>query len=98
MTTDGDDSRGRPTLRIYVAPGCAGCRTALTLAETVRQARPNHPTEVIDLAGQPDQPLPPGVIGTPAYLLDDEVISLGNPELGELLCRLDTAATTGDDD
>ncbi|MCA1674240.1 MAG: thioredoxin family protein [Actinobacteria bacterium] len=88
---------GRPILRIYVAPGCVGCRTALNLAEAVRQDRPDHPVEVIDLADQPGDPLPPGVIGTPTYLLDDEVISLGNPDLAELLSRLDTAATTGDD-
>jgi alkyl hydroperoxide reductase subunit AhpF len=82
----------RPTVRIYVAPGCAGCRTALTLAEAVRHARPGYPIEVIDLADQPDAPLPPGVIGTPTYLLDGEVMSLGNPELKELLRRLDRAA------
>ncbi|MGH8940936.1 MAG: thioredoxin family protein, partial [Actinomycetes bacterium] len=98
MTTDSGQSTGRPVLRIYVAPGCAGCRTALTLAEAARQTRPDHPVEVIDLADQPDQPLPPGVLGTPTYLLDDEVISLGNPDLNELLSRLDSAATTGDDD
>jgi hypothetical protein len=89
---------GRSVLRIFVAPGCAGCRTALTLAEAVRQARPGRPIEVIDLADQPEVPLPPGVIGTPTYVLDDEVISLGNPELKELLRRLDSAATVGDDD
>ncbi|MCA1675745.1 MAG: hypothetical protein ABR608_09470 [Pseudonocardiaceae bacterium] len=93
MTTDND----RPTLRIYVTPGCAGCRTALKLADAVRQARPHHPIEVIDLADQPDEPLPPGVIGTPTYLLGDDVISLGNPELAELLSRLDSTATTGND-
>jgi hypothetical protein len=89
---------GRPTLRIYIAPGCTGCRTARTLAEAVRHTRPHHRVEVIDLADQPDAPLPPGVIGTSTYLLDDDVISLGNPELSELLHRLDTTATTGNDD
>lgn len=89
---------GRPTLRIYVAPGCAGCRTALAVAETVRQARPDHLVEVVDLADHPDEPLPPGVVGTPIYLLDDVVVSLGNPELDELLHRLDTGVTPVDDD
>ena len=89
---------GRPTLRIYVAPGCAGCRTALSLAEAVRQARPGHRIEVIDLTDHPDEAPPPGVIGTPTYLLGDAVISLGNPELDELLRRVDTAAITADDD
>jgi hypothetical protein len=82
----------RPALRIYIAPGCAGCRTALTLAETVRRARPGQPIEVIDLADQPDAPLPPGVVGTPTYLLGDDVVSLGNPEPGDLLRRLDNPA------
>lgn len=98
MIADIGQSTGRPVLRIYVAPGCAGCRTALTIAEAVRHARPGHPIEVIDLADHPNEPLPPGVIGTPTYLLAGEVISLGNPELEELLCRLDSAATVGDDD
>ena len=80
---------GRPTLRIYVAPHCAGCRTALELAEAARRARPNHAIQVINLSDHTDEPLPQEVIGTPTYLLDNEVISLGNPELEELLCRLD---------
>jgi hypothetical protein len=89
---------GRPTLRIYLAPDCAGCRTAQAIADAVRQARPDHPVEVIDLADHADQPLPPGVVGTPTYLLDDTVISLGNPDLNELLSRLDSTAATPDDD
>lgn len=91
-------AEGRPpTLRVYVAPGCAGCRTARTLAEAVRHARPDHPVEVIDLAERPDEPLPAGVIGTPAYLLGETVISLGNPDLRDLLGRLDIGGPTGDD-
>lgn len=44
-----------PTLRIYVSRGCAGCGSALALADTVRQSRPQCPVEVIDLrpAGEP---------------------------------------------
>lgn len=82
----------QPVLRIYVAPGC---RTALTLAEAVRYRRPDQPVEVIDLADRPDEPLPRGVIGTPTYLLAGEVISLGNPDLHELLSRLETAVGSG---
>lgn len=87
----------RPILRIYVAPGCAGCRTALDLAEAVRAARPHQPIEVINLADEPDKPLPPGVIGTPTYLLADEVIALGNPEMTGLLHRLDRVAAAAPD-
>ncbi len=90
--------QGRPTLRIYVALGCAGCRTALRIADAVRQARPEHPVEVIDLADHPDASPPSGVIGTPTYLLGADVVSLGNPDLTELLHRLDSSAVTGNDD
>lgn len=90
--------RTGPILRIYVAPGCAACRTARKLAEVVRHARPHHPIEIIDLAERPDEPLPPGVIGTPTYLLAGEVISLGNPDLTELLDRLDMAMPADHDD
>lgn len=88
----------RPALRVYVAPGCAGCRTALRRVDAVRQARPAQVIEVIDLADQPEAPLPAGVIGTPTYLLGDRVISMGNPDLDELLDRLDSASEQVEDD
>ncbi|GGM62837.1 hypothetical protein GCM10012275_36940 [Longimycelium tulufanense] len=88
----------RPPLRIYVAPGCSGCRTARTLAETVRHARPGYPVEVVDLAERPGASLPEGVIGVPTYLLGEVVVSLGNPEPAELLRRLDSGVVTVDDD
>lgn len=88
----------RPALRVYVAPGCAGCRTALKLVDTVRQARPAQVVEVIDLADRPEAPLPAGVVGTPTYLLGDRVISMGNPDLPELLGHLDSASDLLDDD
>lgn len=85
-----------PALRIYVTAGCVSCRTALALAETVRRARPGHPVEVIDLAEHPEEPLPPGVVGTPTYLLGDTVVSLGNPEPAELLSWLDSTGSTAE--
>lgn len=88
----------RPALRVYVAPGCAGCRTALKLVDTVRHARPAQVVEVIDLADRREAPLPAGVVGTPTYLLGDRVISMGNPDLSELLGHLDSASDLLDDD
>lgn len=81
-------------LRIYVAPGCAGCRTAEALANTVRRLRPAQPVEVIDLAGH-DGPLPEGLLGTPTYRLGEATIALGNPSLPELLHRLDSSPDRG---
>jgi hypothetical protein len=84
----------RPVLRIYVAPGCAGCATALTYAAHLRQVRPGYPVEVVDLADHPNLALPVGVVGTPAYTLDDTVICLGNPAWDGLLHHLDNPADT----
>lgn len=78
----------RAVLRIYIAPGCASCQTALRLADTVRRRRPEQPVEVIDLA-EHDGPVPEGLVGTPTYRLGDTTIALGNPSLQELLDRLD---------
>ncbi len=81
-----------PLLQVYVAPGCAGCRIALEVVEALRHARPDQRVDVIDISDDPGLPLPDGVVGTPTYLLNGRVISLGNPELSELLTKLD--ATT----
>jgi hypothetical protein len=88
----------RLALRVYVAPGCVGCRTALSIADAVRQARPEQVVEVVDLSDQPYAPLPAGVVGTPTYLLGDRIISLGNPDLGQLLDELDSASLPLDDE
>lgn len=91
-------NRVRPILRVYVAPGCASYRTARKIVEAVRQARPAHPVEVIDLADHPEALLPAGVVGTPTYLLGGEVISMGNPEFAELLGELDSVAPRVEDE
>ncbi|MEB3370961.1 thioredoxin domain-containing protein [Saccharopolyspora mangrovi] len=81
-------------LRIYVSPGCAGCRTAEELADTVRRVRPAQPVELIDLA-EHDGPMPEGLVGTPTYRLGKTTIALGNPSLPELLHHLDNHPDRG---
>jgi hypothetical protein len=88
----------RLALRVYVSPGCVGCRTAMRLANAVRRARPAQVVEVIDLTDQPDAPLPAGVVGTPTYLLGERIISMGNPDLDQLLDDLDSASVPTDDE
>lgn len=84
-------------LRIYTSPGCASCRTAEKLADTVRRVRPAQPVEVIDLA-QHAGPTPDGLVGTPTYRLGETTIALGNPSLRELLYRLDNPQLGDDGD
>jgi 2-hydroxychromene-2-carboxylate isomerase len=38
-----------------------------------------------------ERPVPAGVVGTPTYLLGEQVVWLGNPDLPDLLHLLDTA-------
>ncbi len=75
-------------LRVVVSAGCATCRFALKLVESVHRLRPRQPVEVIDLDDR-GVPVPAGVIGTPTYLLGERVVWLGNPTLDELLATLD---------
>lgn len=77
------------TLQVFVSPGCAGCRIARELVDSVRRLRPCQPVEVIDVGAVA---APPGLVGTPTYRLDDRIISLGNPTLEDLLATLDSCA------
>lgn len=80
-------------LRIYVAAHCLGCATAREMSAYVRRNRPHQPVEVIDL-DQPGSVRPPHVFGVPTYCLDDQVISLGNPDGATLLAFLDQQDNT----
>ncbi|MDV6013592.1 thioredoxin family protein [Haloechinothrix sp. LS1_15] len=81
----------RAHLQVYIAPGCAGCDTASLLAHRVRRLRPAHRVEIVDVS-DPQATVPDAVIGTPAYVLEGAVYSLGNPDLDELLAELDKLA------
>ncbi|WP_051399867.1 thioredoxin domain-containing protein [Haloechinothrix halophila] len=81
-----------PLLRVYVSPDCPTWHISMAIIDAVRRARPAQRVRVIDLAKDPDTPLPNGVVGTPTYMLDAHVISMGNPELAELLAWLDDAS------
>ena len=83
---------GAVPLRVVVSAGCATCRYALELVESVRRLRPRQPVEVIDLADRAVT-VPAGVVGTPTFLLGERVVSLGNPSLDDLLATLDAVAS-----
>lgn len=80
-----------PLLQVVVSAGCAGCRRARELADSVRRLRPHHLVTVIEL-GDDDAGPPAGVVGTPTFLLGGRIVSLGNPTLDGLLATLDGAA------
>jgi hypothetical protein len=82
------------TLLIYVSDHCYGCQTAQLLAERVPQLRPQWRVDVVDVATAAEA-VPAFVIGTPVYVVDGQVISLGNPAEKALLATLDSLSEQG---
>ncbi|MGH2531450.1 MAG: hypothetical protein ACRDJW_03995 [Thermomicrobiales bacterium] len=75
-------------LEIFVTPECLGCPTAFALADSVRaRAIPLVEVHVTDLSA-PGAERPDAVFAVPTYLLDGQVLSLGNPDEEWLVARL----------
>jgi predicted thioredoxin/glutaredoxin len=77
-------------LDIFVSAHCFGCREARRLAEAVAERFGAVSVRLVDLDAQPDA-RPERVIAVPAYLLDDEVIALGNPRQADLFRQVERA-------
>ena len=79
-------------LEIYVQDGCFGCQRSFELAERARGAFPEMQVEIVDF-GSTDGVYRNQVAATPTYILDGEIISLGNPSPAELEAMLAIRAT-----
>jgi hypothetical protein len=78
------------TLDIYVTPECFGCERAREIAKEIRMSQmPGVEVRLIDLS-DPESVQPASVFAVPTYLLNGQVLSLGNPEL-DWLCQQLTA-------
>ena len=87
--------KAQSILEIFVAPGCIASETARGLAGTVRAlGRPGLEIRLVDL-GEPGAVRPPAVFAVPTYLLDGQVISLGNPDEAWLLAQVGASPRTG---
>jgi thiazole synthase ThiGH ThiG subunit len=73
-------------LRIYITQHCANCQEALAIAQLARQIV-GLEVCVIDLE-QSQKAVPDSVVGVPTYLLDESIVSLGNPRREEFLRQL----------
>jgi alkyl hydroperoxide reductase subunit AhpF len=73
-------------LEIYITKQCSNCREAVAIAERARSIA-GLEVAVIDLEAR-GQDAPPRVIAVPTYLLDGQVVSLGNPAREEFLAHL----------
>ncbi len=66
------------TLKIFVAKDCPGCSEAQAIALRITQNYPHLNVEVVDI-NNAAAVIPERVFATPTYVLDDRIVSLGNP-------------------
>ena len=80
-------------LDIYISGQCTNCQEAVLIAEQARSIAGLEVTVVnLDV---PEKRVPPQVFATPTYVLDGQVVSLGNPERGAFLAGLHAALARG---
>ncbi len=69
-------------LQVYVKNGCETCERARKIAQLVDTEFPEVSVEIVDMSKS--QPQREDVFAVPTYVLEDHVLSLGNPQEGEL--------------
>jgi hypothetical protein len=78
---------GAAQLEVYVSSACLNCAEAVRLAEEAATRYPGVVVRVVDL--ETDRiPPPDPVVAVPTYVLDGQVVSLGNPDPEQLFARL----------
>lgn len=73
----------KPVLKIFITEHCPGCSEAYQIAAWAAQSYTNLIVELIDI-NLPDAVVPEAVFATPTYMLDDRIISVGNPSRTEV--------------
>lgn len=74
----------KPVLKVFVTEHCPNCTEARILATRIEQDYPEVAVEVIDL-DESEEVIPEEVFATPTFMLNDQVVSLGNPYLEEII-------------
>ena len=73
-------------LEIYITDQCTNCQEAVLIAEQARSIAGLSVT-VVNL-DEPGQRVPPQVFAAPTYVLNGQVVSLGNPQRDTFLAGL----------
>lgn len=68
----------KQVLRVYVAEHCPGCVEACNTAIRIEQDYPHVTVQVIDVDSN-EELVPDNVFATPTYILNNRIVSLGNP-------------------
>ena len=78
-------------LDVYVGQHCENCQEALVIAVAARGI-PGIVVRVIDW-DDPQAVVPARVIAVPTYVLDQQIVSLGNPDRHTFLASLQAQAS-----
>lgn len=70
-------------LKIFIRDDCPGCAEAQQVAVRVEQDFPQLKVEIINLT-DPQAIVPEAVFATPTYMLNNRIVSLGNPSPAEV--------------
>ena len=71
------------TLTIYTMTHCPTCGDTRLMAKQIGDRIPDLEVEIVDLE-DPAAQVPPQVFSVPTYVLNGDVISLGNPYIDQL--------------
>jgi hypothetical protein len=74
-------------LDVYLADCCYGCAEARALADNISTQFPSLQVEIFDL-DDPDIERPASVFAVPTFLLDGELLWLGNPRREDAVTEL----------
>lgn len=83
-------------LQVFIADHCPGCDEALSLAEEAEARFPGLEVQVVNLDEEGERP--EAVFAVPTFLLNEEVLCLGNPERHWLFQRLTEAEALSKED
>ena len=73
------------TLTVYISDECWSCEETQRILDDIT---PQFPELLLNLVNIRQEPLPDGIFAVPTYLLNEKVISLGNPTREALRKRL----------
>ncbi|MEX2159689.1 MAG: thioredoxin family protein [Dehalococcoidia bacterium] len=77
-------------LDVYVEAGCPSCKRAVKIAQEAGKAYPDMAVTIIDVA-ESDEP-PADVFAVPTFVLNGDVVSLGNPTRADLSRAIESAS------
>ena len=84
-------------LEIYIERGCQNCQEAISIADRLSHRTHTVQIHLIDVGQEPHR-RPETVFAVPTYILDGEILSLGNPRFEELLATLKQKSESSSDE